>query len=802
MKTIAIIGFNLFAPGGTSRANMNMMHAFKKAGYAITFFNYRSFTRRDLHTFQQAHPSLAAITYKQFEALRKDNQFDYIFITRETFFPIAKYLRGIVPNANIIGEVNTALPLVDLEELREFVPYFSYIRLATESTQQKFDQYCGFDRTYVQTVSLYHLKLKEQEPFFTSHHDQDGFVNFLVRSRFEASKDIPYSLRLMDYLIHYLGRQEFRFFITGYGPSNRLLHNLVEYYHLEDNVFINEEEPTNYIYLSTSNLESFGYSIAESIDAGHTVAMYGGDDGVVKENFADFTDCVWLTKNVETDATVLAELADWPHDRADYQHDLEALKRIDHDYVKTFAAHVAEPVPTDAFPPADVPAMTFLDLRQTLELKVINDGLEKYRHVYYRLKQAPVIGWVVRQKWIKNTAQKFLRQYTHEHDDEIELAGNVTDQKLFVESFHGSNFSGDPKYLAIAYKKTHPDAEIFVSSRNSLVDMEARSYGFIPLRTGSRNYVYRFTQCKYVVINGNSLDKAGKLPDQVFIQTWHGFPMKKMVNDLEDEKQRKIESEAFAPRMQKWDYLTSSSAYNVDLLRSAFALDANDHLTILDNGTPKNEYLLTHGADEAERERLFRKYFNRPYDADKHFVLFCPTWRKGKRKEVSKVDLVQVVGELPANYEIIVKLHPNEGPLRKQYSDLDPRIHCFYNELVDIQELYILSDILISDYSSAIFDFALLNKKIIVLQEDEDQYAQTIGWYFDIKKECKLEGHAYTSTELADEILNDDGDRTYDHLIKERLLTNESMGSSQEIWRTVIEQSSQVERPVTDDQPD
>ncbi|MCX2456200.1 CDP-glycerol glycerophosphotransferase family protein [Lacticaseibacillus nasuensis] len=785
MKTIALIGFNLLSPGGTSRSNLNMMSEFLKAGYEVTFFNYKHYTRGDLRRFRRDNPEINQIIFHRIDELKKINQFDYTLITRESFFPLAEYLRGLNPHAKIIGEINTALPLVNLDEISTYFQYFDKIRVATPSVQRALAAQTGYQRTYVQTVSLAHLFTDvDQVQVEPAHVDADAHINLLVRSRFESSKDIPYSLQLLDFLINYEGHTEFRFYITGYGPGNRLLHNLTEYYHLEDYVFFNEEEPANYIYLSTSSVESFGYSIAEAFAAGHSVAMYQGDDDVVKENFADFEDCVWLVKDVEKDAQALLAFAKTNQSQAGFEHNLALLREKGADFVGRFESAVAE-ASTQPAAVADVP--DFLTVKQAIEVRNINDGLEKYRTRYYRLRHVPVIGRIVQIKWLKKTGLKILRAWAARHESAEVEAVELDPEKVFVESFHGTNFSGDPKYLALEYQREHPNATIYVSSINSLVDLEIRRYGFTPLRTGSKYYVYRFMQCKYIVINGNSLDMAGKLPGQVFIQTWHGFPMKKMVNDLEDRKQRKRESEAFAPRMQKWDFLTASSDYNVELLRSAFALSENPQLKVLANGTPKNAYLLAHADDQIEKDRIFEKYFNRPATHDKKFILFCPTWRKGGRDEVSELNLVDVIHALPDEYELIVKLHPNEGGLRKEYSDLDDRIHCFYNELTDIQELYLLSDVLISDYSSAIFDYALLNKRVIVLQEDEESYSHSIGWYFDIQEECHLVAHNYTADELVEAILTDDGNREYDHLIKERLLTNEKLGSAKEIWETVAE---------------
>nr|WP_277620098.1 CDP-glycerol glycerophosphotransferase family protein [Listeria riparia] len=157
-------------------------------------------------------------------------------------------------------------------------------------------------------------------------------------------------------------------------------------------------------------------------------------------------------------------------------------------------------------------------------------------------------------------------------------------------------------------------------------------------------------------------------------------------------------------------------------------------------------------------------------------MLFCPTWRKQARDEITSVNLKELINLLPEEYEIIVKLHPLETKLRRFYKSLDARIHCFFNELVDIQELFLLADILISDYSSAIFDYAHLNKQIIILQEDSEKYAKKVGWYFDMKKTCHLEGKSYTTTTLANAILQHDSHvLSYCHAIQRRMLSNDSV---------------------------
>src|SRR5699024_6702703 len=256
------------------------------------------------------------------------------------------------------------------------------------------------------------------------------------------------------------------------------------------------------------------------------------------------------------------------------------------------------------------------------KIEKLNSG----KVLYKKLKEKPLISRIFKNEFF---FQGFKNYYKKKKENlQKKILDNITPQenKVFIESFHGANFSGDPKYIALSVKKHFKEKEIFVSSTNSLVDIEIRNYGFTPVRFGSDNYIEKFRNCKYVFMNGNSWDKVYKHDEQVFIQTWHGFPLKKMVSDLGDELERKNQLMQFTPRMLKWDYLITSSNTNTMLLKSAFPLEKNSNLEILQYGAPRNGYLIEKNTRE-ERKRLQRKYLFTVND-EKKYVLFCPTWRK------------------------------------------------------------------------------------------------------------------------------------------------------------------------------
>lgn len=157
-------------------------------------------------------------------------------------------------------------------------------------------------------------------------------------------------------------------------------------------------------------------------------------------------------------------------------------------------------------------------------------------------------------------------------------------------------------------KRLYPELTIYVSAADPLVEMEIRSYDMTPIRFGTRAYMRAFERCRYAVINGNLWDRLVKHPEQQVIQTWHGFPLKRMVNDLVDAVERQKQAQQFAPRMQKWDVLLSTSERYENYIRSAFRLDTHPNLTILRDGAPRNSLLIRHQNDEAKWLEIQEKY--------------------------------------------------------------------------------------------------------------------------------------------------------------------------------------------------
>ncbi|WP_239257302.1 CDP-glycerol glycerophosphotransferase family protein [Listeria ilorinensis] len=774
-----ILGYNIFSSGGTTQSNINLMHELLIEGHEVIYGNFISFSLMDLLSFQYKYTHLKNIKMKSVESLlHEPSDADYIYITKETFFPFANIFRSSNPNVKIVGEIHAPLELIE-NDIETYLPYFSYIRVATESIKKEFMAKYKFRRVFVQKVSLDHI---EQS---TKHLNQYT-KNFLILSRFdETSKDISYAIRLMEYIVNFLKRKEIHLYINGYGEGELLYKNLIHAYSLQANVFINQTMPADYIYLSTSRYETFGYSIMEALMSGHKVALYHGDDRVIEENFQPFHYIEWLSKDVPTDAKRLIDLINKKIEIKYYQEAVKIFGKWKRDYIK----NILENTKKDVYFSSKL-TKEISDSRVKRLMKEVYDETSDitrnswYYKCYLILKGTPLVRRIIQKKGIVKFL-KYLEGQLLTKGRREKRSQSIHTNFVFVESFHGKNFTGDPKYLALAVKEIDPTMTVFVSSINQLVDMEVRYFGLIPIRTGSKKYQEMLERCKYIILNGNSLDKVTKRKRQIYVQTWHGLPLKKMVCDLENKKQQAAEAAAFIPRMKKWDYLLTSSHLNTKLFTSAFSLKDNRYLQIIEEGAPRNAYLLKNRYSMNEKERIHWKYFNRPYNTCSKFILFCPTWRKNNRKSVFDIDLLEVIRMLPANYEIIVKLHPNEGHLRRKYNTLHKRIHCFFNELTDIQELYVICDALITDYSSAIFDFAHVEKKLILLQEDASEYTQEIGWYFDLKEKIGMVGNKYTEKELVDEILRPSV-TSYCQEVTSELMIKDSIETTEKVLNRIM----------------
>lgn len=220
-----------------------------------------------------------------------------------------------------------------------------------------------------------------------------------------------------------------------------------------------------------------------------------------------------------------------------------------------------------------------------------------------------------------------------------------------------------------------------------------------------------------------------KGPRVTYVQTWHGTPLKLL--GLDETRAAYRGARAQQARMlrdvAKWDYLVSPSAFVTEILRGAFGYTG----PVLETGYPRNDILNSPDA-ELIRQRVRREL---GIGQDKTVLLYAPTWRDDSQDEAGRflrpagLDAGRLRSQMPEDTVLMVRMHKNVAQTAEQTTDdfvVDVSGH------PEIADLYLASDVLISDYSSAIYDYAVTGKPIVLFAYDLERYRDTVrGLYFD-----------------------------------------------------------------------
>src|SRR5699024_6182174 len=303
---------------------------------------------------------------------------------------------------------------------------------------------------------------------------------------------------------------------------------------------------------------------------------------------------------------------------------------------------------------------------------------------------------------------------------------------VFFESFGGKNYSDSPKYI-YEYLNKNKSEITSVWSFKEKTKIPGRSQ---QVKKQSLRYYYNLAKAKYWVTNARMPNGVKKRKDCIYIQTWHGTPLKKLAGDLDNVSMPGTNpvtyKKNFSNETSKWDYLISPNEYSSEIFRRAFWFEG----TLLEYGYPRNDILYNWNSKLKVEE--LKKRLNLP--TDKKVILYAPTWRDDEFYSVGKykfsliLDLVNMDVALDEEYIIILIMHYLIA-YNLDISDYPSFVFDFSN-YSDISELYLVSDILITDYSSVFFDYANLKRPILFYTYDLEKYRNQLrGFYLDLDTE-------------------------------------------------------------------
>ncbi|MDK3258165.1 CDP-glycerol glycerophosphotransferase family protein [Blastococcus capsensis] len=216
-----------------------------------------------------------------------------------------------------------------------------------------------------------------------------------------------------------------------------------------------------------------------------------------------------------------------------------------------------------------------------------------------------------------------------------------------------------------------------------------------------------------------------KKPGATYVQTWHGTPLKRIHHDVPDAP----EGWLTLPDLDvaRWDHLLSPNAASSERLRRAFGFRGPVHET----GLPRND-LLSSPARDVVRAQVRAALGIADHQT---VVLYTPTWRddlvfdRSARDFQLAVDLADFRRRLGPDHVLLLRLH---HMVSDRLTAVESSHALDVSRHPDVTELYLAADLMVTDYSSAMFDFAITGKPLVFFTYDLERYRDQLrGFYFD-----------------------------------------------------------------------
>jgi CDP-glycerol glycerophosphotransferase len=308
----------------------------------------------------------------------------------------------------------------------------------------------------------------------------------------------------------------------------------------------------------------------------------------------------------------------------------------------------------------------------------------------------------------------------------------LRDAVLFV-SWNGKQCTDNPRGIADELRRRGDDREHIwvVADYAAAVPDGGRA-----VLSGTEEYFDAFARCRYVISNDDMQPFFRKREGQVYLQTWHGTPLKRIGFDigLPQFASGTAYFERLANDVAKWDLLLSQNPFSTPILRRAFRYEGE----ICEYGYPRND-VLSRGGPGGPLAGQVRRRLGIP--DGKRVVLYAPTWRdnqfyaSGRYRFDLRLDLERAWQALGPDHVILVRGHHHLA------NDVPPGTRRDFALNVtgyrDISELFLITDVLITDYSSAMFDFAGTGRPMLFFTYDLELYRDQLrGFCLDFEAEA------------------------------------------------------------------
>ena len=316
----------------------------------------------------------------------------------------------------------------------------------------------------------------------------------------------------------------------------------------------------------------------------------------------------------------------------------------------------------------------------------------------------------------------------------------VDDKLIVFEAFMGRKYTDSPRaiYEKLLADEKYADYHFIWCFRDSVMD------GFLHIadeprtelvRWGSEEYYETYAKAAYWITNTRIPGAIDIRPEQVYVQCWHGTPLKRLGCDIETEatESKETTKKVIHGDARRYSYFISPSPFYTRVMTSAFDLKAlGKENVMIETGYPRNDAL----ADaDTQKQRQIRDALGIP--ADKKVILYAPTYRENEKDQDSKytfrsaLDYDRLRDRLGEEYVVLFRAHYF---IAKEFDfDKYGGFIIDVSDYAEINDLYIASDMLITDYSSVFFDYSVLKRPVIFYMYDLAVYRDELrGFYLTL----------------------------------------------------------------------
>lgn len=302
----------------------------------------------------------------------------------------------------------------------------------------------------------------------------------------------------------------------------------------------------------------------------------------------------------------------------------------------------------------------------------------------------------------------------------------IKNNKIFLFSYYGSQYGCSPKYISEYLIRNYPKDKFDIVWAFNDVESKQHINGIRKVRVMSLRYFYEMCTSKIIITNFRTTDIFKKRKDQYYIQTWHSSLRLKQIEKDAESSLPKDYIKMAREDSKKCDLLISGCKYSTEIFKRAFWYDGE----IFEYGTPRNDLLIN---NDKEHIRNVKRKLNISYDTK--LVLYAPTFRKNDDLDVYNLDYKNIVKSLKERFggewKFCIKLHPHLISRSEELNYGDDVLDL--TKYDDIQELLSITDVLVSDYSSLMFDFGLTKRPCFLYVPDLYEYTnKDRKLYFDI----------------------------------------------------------------------